>query len=107
MNISVVIPLLNEKESLKELRNYEKRLKKINVIENEYRNELLEYMYTIGYPLVALKTGAFEVPAISKEKAKALQKKAPKVQKAVDNLYKMQIKNIAACDPKKLELIAK
>ena len=92
---------------MKELKNYEKRLKKINMVENEYRFEVLEYLYTIAFPAVTLKTGSFEVPAITKEKARALQKKCPKVQKAVDNLYKMQLKNVASVDPKKLDLIAK
>lgn len=77
------------------------------MVENEYRLEMLEYLYTIAYPAVTLKTGSFEVPSIAKEKAKTVQKKCPKVQKAVDNLYKMQIKNVATVDPKKLELIAK
>lgn len=92
---------------MKELKNYEKRLKKINVVENEFRVEMLEYLYTIAYPTVTFKTGSFEVPSITKEKARALQKKCPKVQKAVENLYKMQLKNVSTVDPKKLELIAK
>lgn len=95
------------KDSLKELKNYEKRLKKINQVENEFRFEILEYMYTIAYPVVAMRAGGFEVPSITKEKAKNLQKKNPKVQKAVENLYKMALKNVGTADPKKLDAIAK
>lgn len=40
------------KDSMKELKNYEKRLKKINQVENEFRWEMLEYLYTIAYPAV-------------------------------------------------------
>lgn len=95
------------KDSLKELKSYEKRLKKINQVENEFRFEMLEYLYTIAYPVVALRAGGFEVPAIAKEKSKLLQKKSPKVEKAVENLYKMALKNVSGCDPKKLDAIAK
>jgi len=95
------------KESTKELRNYEKRCKKIIQVENEFRCEMLEYLYTIAYPPVAGRGGSFEVPALTKEKAKNMQKKNPRVEKAVAKLYTIPIKKVEGCDPKKLDVIAR
>ena len=98
------------KEATKELRNYEKRVKKIIQIENEYRTEMLEQLYSIAYPQVLSRGGRggnFEVPAITKERAKNLQKKNPKIEKAVAKVYTMPLKKVGDLDPRKIDAIAK
>ena len=37
---------------MKDLKLFEKRCKKILAVENYYREEMLEYLYTLAYPNV-------------------------------------------------------
>jgi hypothetical protein len=37
-------------EEINEIKNYSKRVKKIIGVENEYREGMLEYLYSICYP---------------------------------------------------------
>jgi hypothetical protein len=40
------------KDQMKDLKLFEKRCKKILSVENYYREEILEYLYSLAYPLV-------------------------------------------------------
>lgn len=42
---------------MKDLKNFERRCKKILQVENAYREEILEYLYTIAYPMVRYPPG--------------------------------------------------
>ena len=76
------------KEQSKDLRTFEKRTLAIIKVENEYRLEMLEYLYTIAYPRaqlpkVAGRPGCFQIPSIARDKARTIEKKNEKVERAV------------------------
>lgn len=94
---------------MKDLKLFEKRCKKILMVENYYREEMLEYLYTLAYPNVRYPNAGknFQVPAIVRERAKLLDKKNEKVEKAVMKIYTISQKKVGEVDPKKLDAIIK
>ena len=74
---------------MKDLKLFEKRCKKILSVENYYREEMLEYLYSLAYPNVRYPNAGknFQIPAIVRERAKLLDKKNEKVEKAVMKIY--------------------
>jgi len=99
------------KEQLKDIKSYEKRVSKICKIENEYRTEMLEHLYSLCYPMFPLpkagKAGFVQVPSTVRDRAKAIEKKNEKVEKAVGKMYIIPMKKVGDVDPKRLDYIIK
>ena len=49
----------------------------------------------------------FTVPAINRDRAKQLENKVPKVEKAIVKIYGLTQKKLAEVDPKKIDAILK
>jgi len=82
------------KEQMKDLKGYEKRICKIIKIDNIYREELLEYLYALCHPNLnnwpskaGVKPGLYQIPSNFRDKAKNLEKKNEKIEKALVKMY--------------------
>ena len=72
---------------------------------------MLEHLYSLCNPMFPLpkggKAGSVQIPSTIKDRAKAIEKKNEKVEKAVIKMYLIPMKKVGDVDAKRLDYIIK
>ena len=95
------------KEQIKDLKEYDKRSRKILMVENYQRESMLEYLFEFAYPVKPPMAGKpMQISIQDRDKTQKFTKKAMKVDKAIMKLYTLPIRRVNDLKPDKFESLA-